>query len=565
MATEQSEGGPKSASASPAGPRKAARAGNVLVTAAFLVGGIVLVNLIATRAFTRLDLTEQKMYTISAASKALVKNLPDYLNVTAYISEDLPPELKALGRYVRDTIDEYASAGTKFRWEAIDPGKDDAKKQQASSCQVDPLQIQVLREGKFEVGTYYLGLCLQYGDKSEAIPQIARPEGLEYAVTSLVKKMTAGKKKIAFTTGHGEADPNQGLQSLKESLEAEFDVVTVNPSSARFEDDVQAVIVGGPKQSFDETAQRELDRFLMTGKGAVLLVDGMAMTSPNMGGQFNMPGQPQIKMGQANEHGLGKLLEAYGFKVNQDFVFEPESNMLGPVAMGGRMMVLNVPVYVVAATDEHADLSVTTGLRGAVFPYVSSVELTGPLSGGAPSGAKLWRLAASTRDAWRHTGFFILNPTTPIEPATDSVRGPFSFGYAFEGPLRSAFAGSEPSAMSDAVAPPTSQSAKPVRLVVIADSDFANDEYVSLARHPLLSAYEMGRALLFNAIGWTVEDETLTPLRNKTIAARPIKVESEASANALKWGNVVGLPLAFCLFGAVRWRVRRARRANMKL
>ena len=99
--------------------------------------------------------------------------------------------------------------------------------------------------------------------------------------------------------------------------------------------------------------------------------------------------------------------------------------------------------------------------------------------------------------------------------------------------------------------------------MVLGDSDFANDEYMQLARY--LSFYGAGAQLLFNAINWTVEDEALAPLRLKTVIPRPVQVKSEASAAALQWGNVLGLPLAFCAFGVLRWRVRQSRRQGTRL
>ncbi|HEX2656817.1 MAG TPA: Gldg family protein, partial [Polyangia bacterium] len=100
----------------------AANAGFYLLA---VVGIVVAVNLISTRLFTRLDLTEAKVYTLSPASKDVVKNLSDFVNVKAYISDTLPPELKSLSRYVRDLLDEYRSNSKgKFRFEAVDPGTD---------------------------------------------------------------------------------------------------------------------------------------------------------------------------------------------------------------------------------------------------------------------------------------------------------------------------------------------------------------------------------------------------------------------------------------------------------
>ena len=543
--------------------KKRASASNAVLYAVFFVGAVVLVNLISTRFFARADLTEAKTYTISQSSRDLVKNLPDYLNAKLFISKDLPPELQAAGRYVRDTLAEYDNASNKFKWEAIDPGADEKLQQEATACKVEALQIQVLRQGKFEMGNYYLGLCLQYSDQTESIPQVARPEGLEYQVTSLIKRMTQKKRKIAFATGHGEGDSTQGFAALKEDLEKEYELSTVNPSQASIGADVDLLVVGGPKQPYDEKGLREIDSYLMKGKGAIFLVDGMAMSSPNAQGG-DMGAMAQMKMGQPNNHGLDKLLEAYGFKVGQDFVFEPESNTIGVVNVNGRAMPMNAPVFVVAGTEEHKDLSVVMGLRGVVLPYPSSVELVGPLKDGKAADGKLWPLAKSTPEAWRHTGFFMLTPTTKFEPSGD--RGPFAFGYAYEGKLKTAFpdaaaAAAPPAAGSPA---PPAQSAK-VRLVMMADSDFANDEYVGLSRHPMLQAYATGAALMFNAISWGIEDETLTPLRNKTLTPRPITLNSPAHAAALTWANVLGLPLAFCAFGFVRWRIRRARRTSLKL
>ena len=51
-------------------------------------------------------------------------------------------------------------------------------------------------------------------------------------MSSLIKKMTVKKKKIAFTTGHGESETSQGFRALKQVLEQEYDLTTVNPSSA---------------------------------------------------------------------------------------------------------------------------------------------------------------------------------------------------------------------------------------------------------------------------------------------------------------------------------------------
>jgi ABC-type uncharacterized transport system involved in gliding motility auxiliary subunit len=343
--------------------KKKSFASNAILYALFVAGAVVLVNLIGTRLFGRVDLTEKNIYTLSKASKDLVKTLPDFLSVKAYISKDLPPEIKRLSRDVRDKLDDYrTSSGGRFRWEAVDPGTDKKLEEEASRCKVQKVQIQKVSNSKFELGAYYLGLCLQYGDKTEAIPQIVNDAGLEYQLSSLIKKMTVKKKKIAFTTGHGESDLNQGLQALKQDVEQEYEVTTVNPSSAEIGADVDALVVAGPKQVIDDKGLREIDRFLMTGRGAILLAPGMAA------GSAGARGMESMKMLQGNDHGLGKILEAYGFKVGQDIVIDPQAAAPGVMDVGGgRRALVTLPSFVAAATDKAPGLTLLEGIRGLVI------------------------------------------------------------------------------------------------------------------------------------------------------------------------------------------------------
>jgi ABC-type uncharacterized transport system involved in gliding motility auxiliary subunit len=110
---------------------------------------------------------------------------------------------------------------------------------------------------------------------------------------------------------------------------------------------------------------------------------------------------------------------------------------------------------------------------------------------------------------------------------------------------------------------PLSESQKPVRLVVVGNAAFANDEWTQLAR--FLPVYAAGAQLLYNAIGWTVEDEALIPLRSKTMDSRQIPAVSEAKASAVQWANILGLPVVFCLYGVGRWRLRKSNRMNQRL
>ena len=91
----------------------------------------------------------------------------------------------------------------------------------------------------------------------------------------------------------------------------------------------------------------------------------------------------------------------------------------------------------------------------------------------------------------------------------------------------------------------------------------STNEYLQAAR--FFPPYQNGVGMLFNAISWTAEDETLTSLRTKSVTARPLKASADEKASAVKIINVAGVPLAFIGFGLARWRLRRAMRQQQKL
>jgi ABC-type uncharacterized transport system involved in gliding motility auxiliary subunit len=139
----------------------------------------------------------------------------------------------------------------------------------------------------------------------------------------------------------------------------------------------------------------------------------------------------------------------------------------------------------------------------------------------------------------------------------------YAFGYAYQGPLKSAFVTAPPASVVSADKQPLGESQKPVRLVVVGNAAFANDEWTQLAR--FLPVYAAGAQLLYNAIGWTVEDEALIPLRSKTMDSRQIPGRVRGQGQRGPVGNILGLPLVFCLYGVGRWRLRKSNRMNQRL
>jgi ABC-2 type transport system permease protein len=566
--------------AQPSSSKKLRVGSNAVVFAALTVGVLVLANFLSVLLPRgRVDLTADKIYTLSSASKDLVKKLPDKMQVTAYITnpKDLPSparHLERVGRYVRELLDEYAKAsGGKLTWEVVDPGsaKDDKKRKEledeAQRAKVMKLTLRALSKEKLSLQSAYLGISFRFGDAVEAIPQVMSEDGLEYQITSTIKKLAFKKRKVAFTKGHGEPDFRRGIAVLKEALGRDYDVSQFELDGKKaIPDDIDALVVYGPKLKFDDKCKALLDQWVMKGKPLALFIDGMVMETPR--GQMP-PGMAMPKMAQRNDVGLSDLLAAWGFKIDDDLVFDRQ-NYYGPVSYQGRLALANFPTFVLVGPKqlpEPDQLSFMKRQGVMVFPFASSVQVVGK-----PEG-KLVPIARSSEASWKQTGFFMLDPQNPPKPTNDV--GPFTLGYAFQGKLKSAFANKPlpadvPGLASGPVlasgpatgSPALKETQREVRLLVVGDSDLASDEYarIFLQAPQFVPGYGKNLSFLLNSIDWMSEDEVLVPLRAKQVATRLLTNKKEWVPMVARLANNVALPLFFIGFGVVRWRLRKSRR-----
>ena len=430
------------------GPAKARSAANSLITAVAVIGGLVFVNIIGSRYFGRADLTEDRIYKLSKVSLDTVKNLPDRMNVKAFISGDLPPQMNSIAQYARDMLDEYAAAsGGKLVWESIDPtgGKDKEEKErhkdELSKYKIQKMTIETIKDTKLELGgENYLGIGFAYADQIESVPSLTSTEGLEFQITGVIRKLVNTKKhKVGFATSEGELQrqpqgPGGGMQMIGQFL-SDYDVSDITLDKP-IPDDIEALVIAGPKQPFNEKVKFHIDQFLMKGKAVAFFVDGMTLESPQ---GMQLPGMEQPKIGRQNDTNLTDLFEKYGLKLRDDLVLDKQ-NVIGLVPVNGGMRPTNYPTFVAVVEDGLAkDHMLTSKVKALVTPFTSSVELVGDLKDGKVEGVKATAVARTSEGSWRNSGFFLFNPTQKLAPpASESDKGPFVLGYAVEGKLKSA-------------------------------------------------------------------------------------------------------------------------------
>jgi ABC-type uncharacterized transport system involved in gliding motility auxiliary subunit len=147
----------------------------------------------------------------------------------------------------------------------------------------------------------------------------------------------------------------------------------------------------------------------------------------------------------------------------------------------------------------------------------------------------------------------MFDPSKEVQPPAE--RGVYTFGWAYKGPLESAYEKGAPAPAQSSEPPgagkgPLSASNGNVRLVVIGDSDFGSDEFMRAPDIRMSNAH-----LFMNIVDWLAQDEALRPIRAKGVTQRPIVVKSPSTPVLVKTANMFGLPLAFIGYGLYRrWR-----------
>ena len=511
-----------------------------------VLGVLGLLNAIAVRFFTRLDLTKSKMYTLSDASKNLVRSLDDKFLVKAYFTSDLPAPYNNNRRYLQDQLDEYrAYSRGNFQYEFVDPSKKEDLEQEAQRYGVPPVQVQVLKEDKFQVEKAYMGLVFLFGDKQERLPVIQQTENLEYEISSAMKKLTSKElKKIGFLTGQGEPGLQQ-VNRLKDVLEKQYQLTTVSLAGGQaIPPDIAVLLIAAPTQAFKSWEKFLIDQYLMKGGKIAFFLNKVDASLQNQTGRpLNLD--------------VDDMLEAYGARINTDLVRDVRCAMVTVSQQTGFFVIQNqIPFpYLPMASDFSKANPIVKDLGSVIFFFVSSIDTSLARS----KGLSVDVLVKSSNRSGRQEGVFYFNPTAPMTKDMFTESG-IPLAVSIEGSYASAFR-DKPVVLDSAVRTSVDTSrrivnSKPSRIAVIGDGDFIQDQYSGGNKDNIIFAS--------NIIDWLADDIGLASIRSRETGSKPLAEVSEGTKSLVKGLNLAAPPLLVVVVGVLRWRWRVAMRRRLE-
>ena len=258
-----------------------------------VLAGIVLANVLVQLHVFRWDLTDDKRYSLSDASKNLLDQTDAPIEVTILLNGDLSAGFKRLRKATIETLEEMRVYAHGIRIDYLNPNELDNKARQEMEQKgfIPTRNTIVEHSGKtVEIRTYPY-VILRYHDK-EAIVNLlsgagqteeevtnAGIEQLEYNLLEplyLMQRSTT--PRVAILEGHDEAE-EQYTYDLEKTLSDYFQVDrgSINGEGVDLHilDDYQAIIIANPQSSFGEVERYIIDQYIMRGGKVLWAVDGV--------------------------------------------------------------------------------------------------------------------------------------------------------------------------------------------------------------------------------------------------------------------------------------------------
>ena len=538
---------------------------------------IAVVNVLFGLINFRIDLTEEKRYSLHPASIEVLKNLEEPLEVEILLSGNLPGGMRRLQKSAEQmvrTFNSYSSQKISFSY--LDPLTLPAAAQEdfvvgLTEYGIQPTNLFVTEDGGqkskmifpgvlVKDAEYETGALILRGEKGMSPDEILNNsvENLEYELINAIRKLVSKQQfAVGMLMGNGELEGDDGF-GIVEALVEDFEVFKIPLEQAQKVEDLDpfdVLIISGPKEAYAEREIYLVDQYLMNGGNLIVLPNALAYEMDEAGGEGTVA--------MPFENGLDQMLFRYGIRVNKDFVqdmnFGYHPVMAGNFGDQQQLVPLPWPFYISAG--RMAKHPVTKGLDQVIFRFTSSLDTV------KADGVKKTPLIFGSD--------FMKKLSAPVRIAfQDMENGPDleSFGlsnlplfYLLEGEFTSLF---KNRFLPDGVSKESFlESGKEGRVLVAGTGglfessiDPRSGEPLPLGIDPFSDVQYANRLLLQNMITYLVEPDGIISTRTKQYQIRPLN-KVKVSQEKTKW-QVINVVLPVVLMGLLSlvWIVIRGRR-----
>ncbi len=557
---------------------------NSLFKLGLLLGIILLVNVVSRYLFYRIDLTADKRYTLSQATRNLMGDLKDVVFVKVYLEGDLNPGFAQLRNATADLLDEMRRySGGNLEYVFINPSEDpDEETRKALYRQlyqkgVQPVTFEERTAEGMERSFVFPGALVTYANEEMPVQllksQLGVPreqllhnsvQNLEFEFANAIRKATNPlRPEIGFLEGHGELDTLE-VADIANTLKSSYRLkrVSINGQLDALKG-LRALIIAGPDSAFDEKDKFIIDQFVMGGGRVVWMID------PVIAGMDSLKSMGGWMLAPARELKVEDMLFRYGARVNYDLVQDLLSSLIVVVSgrMGDQAKQQLLPWYyfpVMTPKDNHPVVRNLNSIRGQFVSSVDPIEAPGVQA----------TVLLSTSQYSKVIPAPVRVSLGELEYKPDPARFPnkdVPIAVLLEGDFTSVYKNRLPPAILSDSAIGYKESCKGGKMLVIGDGDLIRNDIVKGS--PVALGYDRNTGTTFgnknfflNVMDYLCEGDGLMSTRNKELRMRqidPVVLESDTRPVRL---IAVSVPIALVvLLGVFKALFRRRKFAKQRL
>jgi ABC-2 type transport system permease protein len=547
-----------------------------------IVTGVILTAYIISFARVRIDLTEDKRYSLSDPTRTILDGIENDIYVQVFLDGEMPIPLKRLRRSVSEMLDEFRIAsGRKIDYEFINPaGSKDAQQRelQYQTLYNKGLNRVNIRAGDEEGGSsqkiVFPGMIVNYNGIEVPVNFLKNNsylsyeqnilhsiESLEYEMIQTIATLSSDTVyKIAFIEGHDEI-PEVEVADITIGLAKFFTIDRgVLGGQPGILDDYAAVIIAGPEKEFNESDKFVIDQYIMNGGKVVWLVEEVEVNSDSL-----IYGETAALYRPLN---IEDQLFRYGARVNPVLIQDLECTIIRLTLMvgGTRQQVVPVPWLYYPLLTPASDHPITRNLnkvKGEFTNYIDTVGLDSRIN-------KQILLATSAYTRTLTPPLMIsLKEAEQIPDENNFTGSGLPVAILLEGVFPSAFR----NRMTDHFLSDKSFSVKTgsveTKMIIIADGDIIRNEVRRMGTYetPLTLGQDKytgemfgNRDFLINCMNYLVDDNGIMELRSREMKLRLLD-SARIKKEKIKWQliNVAGpvsiVVLAGIFYGLIRRKI----------
>ena len=493
------------------------------------------INYISKQWHTRVDLTQDKRYTLSEVSMKTLAKIQNPIVIDVLLKGNIPTEFKKLQTETIQLLDEYTAANGNIIVNFVNPleGEEHPESviQELINNGYQPLQITQNEAGKSSIEYIFPWAVISDGKKSERVRLFVNKLGstdqeqvqnsvqkLEYNFTDALYKFTLDKKKkIAVLRSNGALEDIYMADFLKTAREYYFiapftlDSVATNPEKTL--NDLQKfdlLLVPKPTEPFTDAQKQVVDQYIMNGGRAFWLIDNVAVSLEDMYKTGGMTMAMPINLN------LTDMFFQYGFRINYTLINDLYfSEIIIATGDGSQTRYIPIPwVYnpLVLSGNNHL---INNHLDAVRFQFANSIDT---LKNGVKKTVLLASSPFSKADGTPREINLRFDPNNQNKEAYK--HGNIPLAVLLEGEFNSVY--------KDRIRPINLKEkfdrSKPTKMLVVADGDIIKNDIDSKNNIPLelgfdkwTSKYYDNKSFLQNALNYLLDDTEFLSLRNKKV------------------------------------------------